>query len=257
MLFSDRVAIITGAAQGIGAGIARRLAAEGADIALLDVGDCSATAAAVEAAGRRPLTIHCDVRLLTELDRAVAEVEEVLGTPTLAVASAGVIRTAQFLELDEKDWDLTLDVNLKGATFFLQAVARRMVGAGLKGGMVALSSISARSPRPTAVDYSASKIGVISVCRSAALALAPHGITVNAVCPGVVDTPMTHRLHEQRSKINGFSPTESLRQMVDTIPLGRIETVDDVASAVLFLLSDAGSYITGQSLNVCGGLEFD
>jgi NAD(P)-dependent dehydrogenase (short-subunit alcohol dehydrogenase family) len=125
------------------------------------------------------------------------------------------------------------------------------------GSIVALSSIAARSPRPTAVDYSASKIGVISVCRSAALALAPHGITVNAVCPGVVDTPMTQVLHEQRSKINGFPPTESLRQMLETIPVGRIETVDDVAAAVLFLLSPEGSYITGQSLNVCGGLEFD
>jgi NAD(P)-dependent dehydrogenase (short-subunit alcohol dehydrogenase family) len=257
MRFDGRVAVVTGAAQGIGAGIARRLAAEGADITLLDIGDCSESAAAVEAAGGRALTLRCDVRFADQLDRAIAEAERVLGTPTLAVACAGVIRTAPFLELREEDWELTLDVNLKGTTFLLQAVARRMVEAKRQGSMVALSSVAAKAPRPTAADYSASKIGVISVCRSAAVALAPHGITVNAVCPGVVDTAMTRMLHEQRSEINGVPPEESLRQMIETIPLGRIETVDDVADAVLFLLSAEGSYITGQSLNVCGGQEFD
>jgi NAD(P)-dependent dehydrogenase (short-subunit alcohol dehydrogenase family) len=256
MRFDGRVAVVSGAAQGIGAGIARRLAAEGADVALLDVADCSESAAAVEAAGTRALAIRCDVRFASELDRAVGEAQQVLGTPTLAVAAAGVIRTAPFLELREEDWELTIDVNLKGTTFLLQAVGRRMVEAERRGSMVALSSIAARAPRPTSVDYSASKLGVISVARSAAVALAPHRITVNAVCPGVVDTPMTQVLHEQRSAINGLPPRESLQQMIETIPLGRIETVDDVADAVLFLLSAEGSYITGQSLNVCGGLEF-
>jgi NAD(P)-dependent dehydrogenase (short-subunit alcohol dehydrogenase family) len=257
MRFQGRVAVVTGAAQGIGAGIARRLATEGADIALLDIGDCTESAAAVEAAGRRALVVRCDVRFAVELERAVADAEKALGTPTLAVAAAGVIRTVPFLELREEQWELTLDVNLKGTTFLLQTVGRRMVEAGRQGGMVAVSSIAAKGPRPTAVDYSASKSGVISVCRSAAVALAPHGITVNAVCPGVVDTPMTQALHEQRSEINGISPEASLQQMLETIPLGRIETVDDVADAALFLLSAEGSYITGQSLNVCGGLQFD
>ncbi|HZQ64599.1 MAG TPA: SDR family NAD(P)-dependent oxidoreductase [Gaiellaceae bacterium] len=257
MRFEGRTAVVTGAAQGIGAGIARRLASEGAAVALLDVADCAESAAVVEAAGARTIALRCDVRLPADLERAVDQAEAALGTATLAVAAAGVIRTAPFLELREEDWDLTLEVNLKGTAFLLQTVARRMVAAGLHGSMVALSSVAAKAPRPTAADYSASKLAVISVCRSAAAALAPHGITVNAVCPGVVDTPMTQALHEQRSRLTGTPPEESLRQMVEAIPLGRIETVDDVADAALFLLSEEGSYITGQSLNVCGGLEFD
>jgi len=113
-----------------------------------------------------------------------------------------------------------------------------------------------RGGRAANVDYAASKAGVISVIRSAALALAAHGITVNAICPGVVDTPMTRYLHEERSRLEGMTPEESLASMLKTIPLGRIETVDDVANAVLFLLSEEGSYITGQALNVCGGQVF-
>jgi len=149
MRFEGRTGVVTGAAQGIGAGIARRLAAEGADIALLDVGDCSESAAAVEAAGGRALALRCDVRSATELDRAVGQAEDVFGTPTLAVAAAGVIRTAPFLELREEDWELTIDVNLKGTAFLLQTVGRRMVKAERQGSMVALSSVAAKAPRPT------------------------------------------------------------------------------------------------------------
>jgi NAD(P)-dependent dehydrogenase (short-subunit alcohol dehydrogenase family) len=255
--FQGRTAIVTGAAQGIGAGVARRLAGDGANVALLDVGDTSATAAAVEAAGVQALGVHCDVRSPTELDRTVAEVEAALGRITLAVAAAGVIRTNPFLELREEDWDLTLDVNLKGTTFLFKEVGRRMADAGVHGSMVALSSVAAWGPRPTSVDYGASKLGVISVCRSAAVSLAPHGITVNAVCPGVVDTPMTRDLHEQRSRLTGVPAAESLAKMREAIPLGRMATVDDIVDVILFLLSDEGSYVTGQSLNVCGGMEFN
>jgi NAD(P)-dependent dehydrogenase (short-subunit alcohol dehydrogenase family) len=257
MRFEGQTAVVTGAAQGIGAGVARRLAAEGARVALLDVGDTTGTANAVEAAGGRALGVRCDVRSPAELDRAVAEAEAALGTPTLAVAAAGVIRTAPFLELREEDWDLTIDVNVKGTTFLFKEVGRRLVTAGLRGGMVAVSSVAARGPRPTSVDYGASKIAVISVCRSAAVVLAPYGITVNAVCPGVVDTPMTRDLHRQRSELTGVPSEESLATMLESIPLGRMASIDDVAGVILFLLSAEGSYITGQSLNVCGGMAFD
>jgi NAD(P)-dependent dehydrogenase (short-subunit alcohol dehydrogenase family) len=226
-------------------------------VALLDVADTSETVGLVETAGARAIGIRCDVRSPDALRRAVAEAESELGTPSLAVAAAGVIRISSFLDLSEEDWDLTLDVNLKGTVFLFQAVARRMVDSGLKGSLLALSSVAARGPRPTSLDYGASKIGGISVCRSTAVALAPHGITVNAICPGVVDTPMTHDLHRRREELTGVPAATSLALMIERIALGRIATVDDVAEVALFLLSEQGSYVTGQSLNVCGGMEFN
>lgn len=253
--FQRRAAVVTGAATGIGAGVARRLADEGASVALLDISDTVDAAAAVERAGGQALSVHCDVRSPSEIDRALSKAEAALGPITLAVAAAGVIRTNHFLELSEEDWDLTLDANLKGTTFLLRGIGQRMRDTGRRGSMVALSSVAAWGPRTTSVDYGASKLGIISVCRSAAMSLAPYGITVNAVCPGVVDTQMTRDLHEQRSRLTGVPAAESLERMIESIPLGRMATIDEICDAILFLLSEEGSYITGQSLNICGGIE--
>jgi NAD(P)-dependent dehydrogenase (short-subunit alcohol dehydrogenase family) len=132
-----------------------------------------------------------------------------------------------------------------------------MVAGRRSGSLVALSSVAGRSGRANAPDYAASKAGVISVVKSAALALAPHGIRANAVCPGVVETPMTTAIHEQNARELGITPDESLRRMVAGIPLGRVETPDEVADAIAFLLGDGGRYVTGQALNVCGGIEMD
>lgn len=257
--FTDRTAVITGAGQGIGEGVARRLAGEGAAVAVTDLSLDGARRVAreIQDAGGRAEPYQLDVTSPEHIEQVVTQVEQDLGTPTLAVPCAGVSITHPFLELPVKAWDLTLNVNLRGTFLLVQSVARRMVDARLKGGMVLIASVAGRGGRAILADYAASKAGVISLTRSAALALAPHGITVNAVCPGVVETPMTRRLHEERSRISGKTPEESLADMVKTIPLGRIETVDDVANAIVFLLSEEGSYITGQALNVCGGLEFD
>ena len=257
--FDGRTALITGAAQGIGAGVARRLACEGAAVAVTDLSldGAERTAREIQAAGGHARPYRLDVSSTAQIEQVVRAAEQALGTPTLAATCAGVCLSHPLLDLTERSWDLTLDVNLKGTFFVLQAVARRMGAAGRKGGMVAIASVAGRGGRALNADYAASKAGVISVVRSAALALAPHGITVNAVCPGVVDTPMTQAIHQERSRLHGMSPEESLATLIKSIPLGRIETVDDVVNAVVFLLSDDGSYITGQALNVCGGLEFD
>lgn len=257
--FADRVALVTGGAQGIGAGVAMRLASEGAAVAIADLSLERSERAAdkIREAGGRVELFPVDVSSPAQIEEMVARVEKFLGTPTIVVTCAGIIASNPFLLLSQDCWDRTMNVNLRGTFFTMQAVARRIVAAGVKGSMVGISSDAGRGGRPNNVDYAASKAGVISVVRSAALALAPYGITINAICPGVVDTPMNLRLHEGRSKITGLSPEESMATILSQVPLGRIETVDDVANATLFLLSDEASYITGQALNVDGGLEFD
>jgi NAD(P)-dependent dehydrogenase (short-subunit alcohol dehydrogenase family) len=253
------VAVVTGAASGIGAAVAKRVATEGAAVAALDwnLEGAQRIADEITAGGGDAQAYQVDVRSSREIEAALNETERALGPVSLVATCAGIVRTYPFLELPEEQWDLTFDVNLKGTFLVLQAVARRMVTTGRQGRMVAVSSVAGRGGRADSVDYAASKAGVISVVRSAALALAPHGITVNAVCPGVVETPMTRALHEERAARTGITPEESLAAMVRTIPLGRIELPEDVANAMVFLFSDEAAYITGQALNVCGGLVFD
>lgn len=257
--FANRSALVTGAAQGIGAAVASRLAAEGAGVVLADLNTAGAEerTAAIRREGGRVEALTVDVCSPAAVAEVIERAETLIGQFSLVVTSAGVIHTRHVLEVSESDWDDTLDTNLKGTFFVLQEASRRMVARGTEGRMVALSSISARGGRIAAADYAASKAGVISVVRSLALALAPHRITINAICPGIVDTPMTRTIHRDRAQLSGISSDESLASMVESIPLGRIETPDDVANAVLFMLSDEAAYITGQALNVCGGMEFD
>lgn len=256
---SGGVAIITGAGGAIGSAIATRLASGGDAVGLLDLdtGRTESSAAAIRESGGSVWAGSVDVRDPDSVESALDAVETALGPITTVVTSAGVIRKAAYLDLEPEAWDLTIGVNLTGTWLVLQRAARRMVAGGRSGAMVAISSVAGRGPRPTAADYAASKAGVISVVRSSAAALAPHGIRVNAVCPGVVDTAMTDAIHTQTAHELGISREESVARMVATIPLGRIESPDEVAAAVEYLLSDSSSYVTGQALNVCGGLEFD
>jgi NAD(P)-dependent dehydrogenase (short-subunit alcohol dehydrogenase family) len=256
---SQDVALITGAGGGIGRAIARTLAATGSSVALLDLSTDSVEAVARElvAGGHAAWAGAVDVSSAGSVEAALDGAEAALGPISAVVTSAGIIEKAPYLELTPEAWERTLRVNLTGTWLVLQRAARRMVAAGRGGAMVAISSVAGRAGRATAADYAASKAGVISLVRSSALALAPHGIRVNAVCPGVVETPMTDAIHEQTARELGISPEESIARMLAPIPLGRIETPEEVADAVAFLLSGAAGYITGQALNVCGGLEMD
>ena len=258
--FEGKRILITGAAGDIGTAIARRLAGEGALVVLADVAldRVEQGAQAVRQGGGQAWAVRMDVTSPASIAAALDQAEQAAGGPPFgAVTAAGVLKIFDFLDLPKENWDLTLNVNLTGTFLVFQELGRRMVTAGMKGRLVAVSSVSGRSGRPNVVDYAASKAGVINLVRSAALALARHGINVNAVCPGVVDSEMTRVVHQGRAALKGITLEESLAAMLTTIPLGRMQTPADVAAVVAFLLSDDAGYMTGQSLNACGGLEMD
>jgi NAD(P)-dependent dehydrogenase (short-subunit alcohol dehydrogenase family) len=253
------VAVITGAAQGIGRAIATRLAADGFSAALVDLNPeaLESAVSAVEERGGKTLAILADLMSLEEVPRIIEQVQKTWGRLDAFVNNAGREITKPLEEITPADWDATLSLNLRTVFFATQEAARAMIAGGAGGRIVNVASIAGRSGRSDQAPYAAAKAGVINVTQSAARAFARHRITVNAVCPGVVDTAMTRRIHERRARELGVTPEESLRRMVGRIPLGRLASPDDVASAVAFFCSPAASYITGQALNVCGGMEMD
>lgn len=255
-----RNAFVTGAGGGIGRAVVRALAVAGANVAAADLSEAAAERGAAEARslGVAASAHALDVSRPDGIAEAIDAAAERLGELSLGVTCAGVIEVAPALELTERQWDRTLGVNLKGTFFALQELARRFRanGAETDGRLVAVASVAGRSGRADVADYAASKAGVISVVRSLALAVAP-ATRVNAVCPGVVDTPMTEAIHSRRSAETGLTVPESMSEMAGRIPLGAMATPEQVASVVSFLLSDEAGHVTGQSINVCGGLERD
>jgi len=250
-----KVAIVTGAGQGIGKAIACRLAQDGFAVAIVDINAnaLDKVKKEIENLGAPALALTADLTKLDEIKNVIERSSE-WGQLTVLVNNAGRVLITPFLEIAEQEWDTIMTLNLKTVFFATQFAARHMqTGARV----VNLSSISGRSGRSDQAHYAAAKCAVISLTQSAALAFASQGITVNAICPGVVDTPMTTGIHEIRANALGITPEESLARMVAKIPLGRLETTDDVAGVVSFLCSPDAAYITGQSLNVCGGMEMN
>ncbi len=249
------VAVVTGAAQGIGRAIANRLARDHYAVALVDINADALenVQREIEELGAPALCLSADLAQLKDVQEIIIRASE-WGPLTVLVNNAGRVFTHPYLEVTEDEWDAIFTLDLKTVFFAMQYAARHMQTGGH---IVNISSISGRSGRPDQAPYAAAKSGVISLTRSAALAFAAQGINVNAVCPGVVDTPITRRIHELRAGALGITPEESLSRMIARIPLGRIETPEDVANAVSFLCSPDAAYITGQSLNVCGGMEMD
>ncbi len=258
MILEGKVALVTGAGSGIGKAVVLRLAREGADVVAADLNPESAqgTAAEVQALGRKALPVRVDVSDVAQLQAMVDGAVANFGRIDILVACAGVIQIKKLLEVTERDWDRIFSVNCKGLFFTDQLVARQMVKQG--GGVILnISSISGRGPRPTQVHYAASKAAVISITRSAAADLASRGIRVNALCPGIVETPMWDQIDREAAEELGV-PMGQLRQMrLGSIPLGRLETPEDVANAVAFLVSPDAGYITGQTINVDGGFQMN
>ncbi|MCO5125101.1 MAG: SDR family oxidoreductase [Rhizobacter sp.] len=244
--FDGKVAIVTGAAQGIGAACAERLARDGATVALWDVDDDrgKALAASLAAQGRRASYVHCNVARKNEVDAALAETLAAFGRVDVLVNNAGIFKAADFLEITEADWDAVIGVNLKGAFLVAQAVARAMAAQG-GGAIVHMSSVNAVMAIPSIASYNVSKGGINQLTRVMALALADRGIRVNAVAPGTIATELAQQAV--------LGSDEARARIMSRTPMKRLGEPAEVADVAAFLLSDAASYMTGQIVYVDGG----
>jgi len=259
MVLADRVAVVTGAGSGIGKATALALAREGARVAVVDVDGAAAkaTADAVAELGPRSVALETDVGDLAAIDRMVQAAVAALGPIDILVNNAGVTRRAYIMDLTEQDWDRIMRVNAKGVFFCLQRVAREMIPRR-SGCIINVASIAGKGYAGTSnAIYAASKGSVISLTRTAAQQLARHDINVNAICPGVTVTALSEANVAVRARDEGLSVEEMTRRRNALIPLGRANDPEDVAALAVFLASPAARNITGQSLNVDGGLVFD
>ncbi|MDO8209016.1 3-oxoacyl-ACP reductase FabG [Conexibacter sp. CPCC 206217] len=244
--FSDRVALVTGAAVGIGAAVAQRLASEGATVAVLDR-DAEAAGASARRIGGTSFPLVADVACADEVEAAVTEVAERCGRLDVLVNNAGVTRDNLLFKLSEDDWDTVLDVNLKGAFLCARAAQRVMVPAR-SGKIVSLSSRSALGNRGQA-NYAAAKAGIQGLTATLAQELGPFGINANAVAPGFVATEMT----DATARRQGIEPEDYRARVAEQIPLRRVAQPEDVAAVVAFLASDDARHVTGQTIYVTGG----
>ncbi len=239
-----KVALVTGAARGIGQSIALKLAGEGADLILCDVQKewLDETAQKAAALGRKASCHACDVSVGEQVEAAVKDGVAALGRVDILVNNAGITRDTFLIRMSEEDWDAVLDINLKGTFLFTKAVSKVMMKQR-SGAIVNIASIIGLIGNPGQCNYAASKAGVIALTKTAAKELASRGIRANAVAPGFIRTKMTDKL-----------PEDIQKKMLEAIPMARFGEPEDVAKVVLFLASDASSYMTGQVLSVCGGM---
>ncbi len=268
---AGQIAIVTGAGQGIGRGVAERLAAEGAHVVIAEYNAANAESAAadIRANGGQATAFPCDISDLDQIAGLVKGVVAQLGRIDILINNAGVDKTQSLFEVTPESWDWIQNVNERGLFFTLVAVAKQMVAqipetvkaAGRAdrsyGKIVNFSSVAGRGGRPYAAHYSASKWGVISITQSAALFLAPYNINVNAVCPGVAPTPMWKEIDQAQAARFGLDEGGWFAKTVENIPLKRASTTADLGAAVSFLCSGDADYITGQALNVDGGIEMN
>jgi glucose 1-dehydrogenase len=251
MLLSGKVALITGAAQGIGLACAQRLAKEGAKLILCDVNDKAGQSAArkIEGKGGQAVFVHCDVSRVEDVESAVAAAVKAYRRIDVLVNNAGVVDDAPFLELPLTELDRVLGINLRGAFIMAQTVARQMVkqGRARNGGagtIVNMSSINAQFALPDHVAYSMSKGGMNQLTKAMAIALAPHGIRVNAVGPGTIDTPLLQNVVKDKA---------FRAKVLSRTPIGRFGKPEEIAAVVAWLASEEASYVTGTTVYADGG----
>ena len=270
---AGKVALVTGAGgrRGFGRAIAVRLAKDGADIVVADkfrlphrdeeqAEDWKGIDSVVDeitALGRRSVAFTCDISKSDEVSTMVKGVLEKLGRIDILVNNAGVHIKAPIQSITDEVWHKNTSINLTGTFFCSRAVAREMIKRNRGGNIVNVASLSGKRGRAGDSAYCASKFGVIGLTQSLALELAPFGINVNAICPTIADTDIASDLFKNIAGQGGITPGEARNQLyanrIASIPLGRLTTVEDVANAAAFLSSQEADFITGQSINVCGG----
>src|SRR6266536_4247118 len=255
---TGRTVLITGAARGIGAACARRLAADGAKLVLADLDGAGVETLAAELG---QAAVRADVTRQVDIDRMIDEPYRRWGRLDVLFNNAGVIRVQPMLDVTGEEWDRVMNVNLRAVFFVLQATAKRMLGqapmpgSDLRGKLIQTASIASyRGGNHLMTPYSASKAGVVSLTRSAAQALAPHRITSNCVCPGAVETAMWEQIDREWGALEGLGQGEAWKRRIRGVPLGRPERPEDLAGVVAFLAGSDSDYMTGQALNVDGGL---
>jgi len=252
---SGKGAVVTGGAMGIGQGIAFRLAEAGAGVMVADIDLKAATQTAkqIEARGGKAKAIRADVRSAADAEKVAQATVDAFGSLDILVNNAGIYPSSGFVDTSEELWDKVLDINLKGAFLYSQAAARAMIKAGHGGRIINIASIEALKPMGMLVPYNTSKSGVVGLTKSMALDLAPNKILVNAVAPGGIETPGTEVARSSISQALGITGEQVLQGYVQRVPLGRMGEPDDIAKVVLFLVSGAADFITGELILVDGG----
>jgi glucose 1-dehydrogenase len=251
MKLTGKKALVTGSNQGIGQAIALRLAEEGADLIIDYVTHpetAEETVQTIRKLGRRAVAVQGDISKVADTQRMIAESVEALGGLDILVNNAGVEKHASFWDVTEADYDLVLDINLKGAFFTTQAFVRHRMEVKQPGKVINLSSVHEDLPFPHFTSYCASKGGMKMVMRNLSIELAPYGITINNIAPGAIETPINTSLLHDPAK---------LKALLDNIPLARLGKTSDVAGVAAFLASADADYITGATIVVDGGLTWN
>jgi meso-butanediol dehydrogenase / (S,S)-butanediol dehydrogenase / diacetyl reductase len=253
--FEDKVVVVTGASRGIGEGIALRFASEGADVVVAaNEEPVNDVAKKIEALGRKALPVVMDVTKKGEVQQLYAAAVETFGKIDVSIQNAGVITIKEYDKLTEEEWDWVMDVNTKGVFLCCQEAAKYMVKQGY-GKLINTGSGQSRDGFIYTPHYAASKFGVVGITQSFAKEFAPFGITVNAFCPGIIHSDMWKYNDREWGKLLGeYGEGELMQEWVDGIPMKRAGAPEDVAGLVAFLASKDADYITGQTINVDGGL---
>lgn len=244
-MLKGKVAVITGSGRGIGKAIAMKLAENGADIVINDIPGsdyADDTKKEIEALGVKAIVVRGDVRKTEDVENLISETIKAFGKIDILVNNAGITRDGLMLRMSEEDWDMVLDINLKGAFNCIKAAARPMMKQR-SGSIINIASVVGVMGNAGQANYTASKAGLIGLTKTVAKEFSSRNIRANAVAPGFIESHMTDMLTD-----------EVKNQYFDAIPLSRFGKVEDVAKAVLFLASDLSSYVTGQTINVDGGL---
>ena len=252
---SGKRAIVTGAATGSGRAIAAALARQSVRVAICDIDLVMAEKTAAEIDGEA-VAVAIDVTKRPSVEAAFAKVQKLLGGYEILIANAGVSTMQHAVDLTDAEWDFNFSVNARGIFLTNQIAARNFIAQNT-GVIVNTASLAGKVGAPLLAHYSASKFAVLGWTQGLARELAPRGIRVNAVCPGFVKTGMQSREIEWEAELRGITPEQVFNEYVAQTPLGRIETPEDVADVVVFLCSDSARFMTGQAINVTGGVRMD